>query len=81
MMPEPDAAGTPHTVDRKAALAAAALLETPAEARERKQRGEPAPAHYTATPPAGAKGEEKTASPYAAPAKKPKAGVFETAAE
>ena len=81
MMPAADAAGTPHIVDRKAALAAAALLETPAAAWERKQRGEPTPDHYTATPPAGAKGGESTASPYATAAPKPKAGVFETAAE
>ena len=81
MMPAPDAAGTPHTVDRKAALAAAALLETPAQAWERKQRGEPAPAHYTATPPAGGKGGETTASPYVAPAINPVADVSKAAAE
>ena len=81
MMPAPDAAGTPHTVDRKAALAAAALLETPAEAWERKQRGGPAPAHYTATPPTGGKGGETTASPYAAPAINPVADVSKAAAE
>ncbi len=81
MMPPPDAAGTPHTVDRKAALAAAALLETPADAWARKQRGEPAPAHYSPTLPAGAAGDETAASPYAAGAAKPAPGVFETAAE
>jgi hypothetical protein len=40
-----------YPVDRKAALAAAAQLETPAEARARKARGGPPPAHYTQTPP------------------------------
>ncbi|MCY4395874.1 MAG: hypothetical protein OXC10_12140 [Rhodospirillaceae bacterium] len=81
MMPPPDAGGTPYPVDRKAALAAAELLETPAEAWERKQRGEPAPAHYTATPPAGEKGGETAASPYVAPAINPVADVSKAAAE
>jgi hypothetical protein len=52
MMPPPDEP-RPVPVDRKAALAAAALLETPEEARARTARGEPAPAHYRPTPPAG----------------------------
>jgi hypothetical protein len=42
----------PVPVDRKAALAAAEILETPDEARARKARGGTAPAHYAATPPA-----------------------------
>jgi hypothetical protein len=41
-------------VDRKAALAAAALLETPDHAHARVAAGGAAPAHYIATPPAGA---------------------------
>ncbi|MCP5366688.1 MAG: Fe-S protein [Hyphomicrobiales bacterium] len=51
-MPPPDHAG-PWPVDRKAALAAAALLETPAEARARRTRGGPPPGHYRPRPPAG----------------------------
>jgi ferredoxin len=38
-------------LDRKAAVAAAQKLETPAQARERIKKGGPAPAHYVATPP------------------------------
>ncbi|MCZ6510342.1 MAG: Fe-S protein [Alphaproteobacteria bacterium] len=53
MMPPPDAPG-PVPVDRKAALKAGALLETPDEARARAAAGGAAPAHYTPTPPAGA---------------------------
>ena len=41
----------PQPVDRKAAMAAAADLETPAEATARQARGEPAPAQYAPTPP------------------------------
>jgi epoxyqueuosine reductase QueG len=51
-MPLPDEP-KPVPVDRKAALAAAALIETPDEARARKARGGAAPTHYAATPPAG----------------------------
>ncbi|MGE5148126.1 MAG: Fe-S protein, partial [Candidatus Eiseniibacteriota bacterium] len=50
MMPRPNVI-EPQPVDRKAALAAGALLETPAEARARLKAGKPAPAHYTPTPP------------------------------
>jgi ferredoxin len=48
----------PQPVDRKSALAAAALLETPDEAAARQARGEGPPAHYLPTPPDpdGAKG-------------------------
>ncbi len=65
MMPAPDQPGS-FPVDRKAALAAKDLLETPAEAKARKARGGPTPAHYIPTSPVGA-GEvrERTASPYA----------------
>ena len=49
-MPAPDAE-EPRPVDRKAALAATAELETPDEARARKNAGGAAPAHYTPTPP------------------------------
>ena len=40
----------PFPVDRKAALAASQLLETPAQARARVARGGPKPAHYTPPP-------------------------------
>jgi len=46
MMPPPDAGDVPFPVDRKAGLAAAARVETPAQARARKARGEPVPMHY-----------------------------------
>jgi len=50
MMPVPnDLEAQP--VDRKAATAAKAILETPVAARARKAAGGPAPAHYTPTPP------------------------------
>lgn len=51
MMPAPDAGAEPVDVDRKAGLAAAAKVESPAEAVARRARGEPAPPHYRATPP------------------------------
>ena len=41
---------SPHSVDRKAAMAAKALLETPEQAYERHRKGEPAPAHYKPAP-------------------------------
>ncbi|MBO22006.1 MAG: Fe-S protein [Rhodospirillaceae bacterium] len=66
MMPPPDAPGA-VPVDRKGAMAAGALLETPEEAKARVAAGKPAPDHYTPTPPTGA-GPRKdlTANPYAA---------------
>ncbi len=51
MMPPPNDPA-PHPVDRKAAMAAKDVLETPEEARARHARGEPRPAHYVPTPPA-----------------------------
>jgi len=67
VMPAPDAPG-PVRVDRKAAVASAALLETPAEAAARVARGEGGPPeHYIPTPPLGidpAEGQ-RVASPYA----------------
>ncbi len=51
MMPVPNDTD-PQPVDRKAALAAMALVETPAEASARRARGEGPPRHYTPTPPA-----------------------------
>jgi ferredoxin len=51
MMPVPND-NNPQPVDRKAALAAAARIETPAQALARRARGEPPPSDYTATPPA-----------------------------
>jgi reductive dehalogenase len=50
MMPAPDDQSA-HVVDRKAAMAAGLILEKPDEARTRRARGEPAPAHYRPTQP------------------------------
>ena len=64
MMPAPDQPDT-FPVDRKAALAAKALVETPAEARARVSAGGPTPAHYIPTPPIGDGAiEDRTQSPY-----------------
>jgi hypothetical protein len=66
MMPPPDMSG-PVKVDRKAALAAAALIETPEQARRRAAAGGPIPSHYIATPPAGRDAEsavQANTSPY-----------------
>jgi reductive dehalogenase len=65
MMPPPDQPGAVE-VDRKAALAATQLLETPAEARERAAAGGTVPVHYIPTPPARAAGEPQVAvqNPY-----------------
>jgi reductive dehalogenase len=53
LMPPPDEqAAVP--VDRKAAMAAGALLETPEQARQRAAAGGAVPLHYIPTPPAGA---------------------------
>ena len=68
-MPPPDRQA-PAPVDRKAALAAAAHVETPAEARKRLAAGGAAPDHYAPTPPAGGEdddggdGGRPAASPY-----------------
>jgi len=51
MLPPPNWKA-PFPMDRKAAIAAAAKLETPAQARLRVKRGGPPPPHYT--PPAAA---------------------------
>jgi len=59
MMPPPDEPG-PVAVDRKAALAAAALLETPEQAQRRAGSGGPVPLHYIPTPASG-----RTGSPEA----------------
>ena len=65
LMPAPDAPD-PVPVDRKAALAAAAVLETPAQAAARVARGEGPPEHYIPTPPAGIDPADarRIASPY-----------------
>jgi ferredoxin len=52
MLPPPDFRQT-FKADRKAGVEAAAILETPAEARARIKRGGPMPAHYVPTPPMG----------------------------
>ena len=65
MLPPPDFR-TAFKADRKAGLEAAALLETPAEARARVARGGAKPAHYEPTPPMGAaaaKPAEKASAP------------------
>jgi len=49
MMPPPDLA-TPRPLDRRAALDAAALVESPEEALERRRRGDPTPQHYRTSP-------------------------------
>ena len=56
----------PVKADRKAALAAGDLLETPEEARERVARGGPKPEHYEPTPPTGddSGDGERVANPY-----------------
>ncbi len=51
VMPPPNSHGIPVIPNRKEAIAAAALLETPAEALARVQAGGPKPAHYIPTPP------------------------------
>jgi len=66
-MPPPDEQG-PVELERKAALAAAALLETPAQARARREAGGETPAHYRPTPPRGA-AAEGAASPADSPYK------------
>jgi ferredoxin len=52
VMPPPDA-GDPVPVDRKAALKAKELLESPAEALARRAAGKPKPGHYNPTPALG----------------------------
>jgi len=67
MMPAPDRRA-PDPVDRRAGLAAAALVETPAEARKRLTAGGARPAHYAPTPPAGSEaGDGEAAGPAANP--------------
>ena len=56
MMPAPDQ-GDPVTVDRKGAMAAGALLESPDEAVARRKAGGAIPAHYTPTPAQSADGK------------------------
>ena len=65
MMPPPNEPG-PVEVDRKAAMAAVDLLETPSQARQRVAAGLVAPRHYVATPPAAATTEQRAAvfNPY-----------------
>lgn len=65
MMPAPDQPGA-FPVNRKEALAAKSVLETPDEARARVAAGGATPAHYIPTPLVG-DGEikERTISPYA----------------
>jgi hypothetical protein len=51
VMPPPNSHGIPVFPNRKEAIAAAALLETPEEARARVRAGGPTPSHYIPTPP------------------------------
>jgi ferredoxin len=65
VMPPPDQRG-PVEVDRKAAMAAVNLLETPSQARKRIAAGHAAPQHYRPTPPVGEATEKQAAvsGPY-----------------
>lgn len=65
MMPPPNVGGA-VSLDRKAAMEAAALLETPGEAHRRVAAGGKKPAHYIATPPASGDeaGSGENGSPY-----------------
>lgn len=65
MMPPPNEAG-PVEVDRKAAMAAVDLLETPSQAQRRSAAGGAAPPHYAPTAPVSAAAEQPiaTANPY-----------------
>jgi ferredoxin len=66
MMSPPDQPG-PVELDRKVALAAAALIETPEQARRRAAAGGPVPPHYVPTPPVGVSEDSATRageSPY-----------------
>jgi reductive dehalogenase len=51
VMPPPNSHGMPYKPNRKEAIAAAALLESPAEARSRTKAGGAKPKHYEPTPP------------------------------
>lgn len=51
LMPPPNSHGIAIFPNRKEAIAAAALLESPAEAAARVRRGGATPAHYVPTPP------------------------------
>jgi ferredoxin len=51
VMPPPNSHGIAIFPNRKEAIAAASMLETPAEARARVASGGPTPAHYVPTPP------------------------------
>jgi reductive dehalogenase len=63
-MPPPNEAG-PVGVDRKAATAAAGMLETPEEARHRIAAGGATPPHYRPTPPVDSAGKHACVSgPY-----------------
>jgi ferredoxin len=68
LMPPPNSHGIPIFPNRKEALAAAALLETPAQAIARVNSGGPKPAHYVPTPPMDESGltarEEDLFNPY-----------------
>jgi hypothetical protein len=65
MMPAPNELG-PVEVDRKAAMAAVELLETPSQAQRRLATGGAAPPHYVPTAPVGAAIEQPiaVANPY-----------------
>ncbi len=49
-MPPPNSHGISYVPNRKEAIAAAELLETPAEALARVKTGGPMPKHYVPTP-------------------------------
>lgn len=68
MMPSPDEQGS-VVVDRRAAMQAAALLETPDAARKRKTAGGAVPMHYVPTPTRGAARSGPDAQPSESPYK------------
>ena len=65
MMPPPNELGAVE-IDRKAAMAAVSLLETPSQARARTAAGVAAPQHYIPSPPVDAAAEKiiAIANPY-----------------
>ena len=66
MLPPPNFRA-PFPVDRKAGVAAAQVLETPQQARERISKGGPKPTHYNPTPPIPAVTTEVDNKPDSAP--------------
>ena len=70
VMPPPNSHGIAIFPNRKEAIAAASLLETPDEARERIKAGGPKPEHYIPTPPLDESGITERADDLFNPYKK-----------